>query len=104
LDERIWRLIDQAIQIETRAGAISVPELAKYGRCTERAVYNSRKRLRAAGMIEWEPLPGPNATIYRLPWQYAARPSEGVPVNARSGVWIRSMAHARGTLGTVEKA
>ena len=75
LDKTIWHLINQAVQIQTRRGQISTRELARFAECTERAVYNSRRRLRAAGMLTSFGQPG-CTTMYGLPWQYAGRPVE----------------------------
>src|SRR4051794_22190762 len=76
LDEKVWRILNHAIQ--RRGGRIPVADVAKIARRTERAIYNSRVRLRAAGLIDWEMVKG--RCVYRLPWRYpAARPpDEGV--------------------------
>ena len=97
---RLWHCLNWAIQ--TRAGLITVPKLAYYCECTERAVYKNLARLRAAGAIEIETEPG-RRSVYRLPFAYAGGTSKQngtperqfrAPLNGDSAVHKQN-AHAR---------
>jgi hypothetical protein len=80
VEERIWNRINSAVQIRTRGGRISVPELARFAECSERTVYRVLRRLKDAGYVYAVGSPG-KASVYYLRWTYAgATPTPDTPV------------------------
>lgn len=90
LQERIWNRINAAIQMRTRNGRISVPEIMRLAKCSESTVYRALRALKKAGLICLLVAIG-KTTVYSLPLKYAGPKPTPVsqvaptPVTPRTG-------------------